>query len=151
MGSQLVPRLLAGHTNNARYRTLVRVDGQNCSLALIFIGTFPRPLPARAGARLSKQGADSRRYKDHRSGQQQSTDDLFVQGAAAMIAARIVFGRSHSSYPKWSRAHPSNLADHPAMAAGVSDTLWSLTDMVRVIEDWEAAGSAKISGTTLVG
>jgi hypothetical protein len=36
MGSQLVPRLLAGHTNNARYRTLVRVDGQNCSLGANF-------------------------------------------------------------------------------------------------------------------
>jgi hypothetical protein len=59
MGSQLVPRLLAGHTDNARYRTLERVDGQNCSLAIIFIGTFPRPLPARAGARLSKQAAEA--------------------------------------------------------------------------------------------
>jgi len=29
--------------------------------------------------------------------------------------------------------------------------LWSLTDMVRVIEDWEAARSAKISGGTVIG
>jgi hypothetical protein len=39
----------------------------------------------------------------------------------------------------------------PAMAGGVSDTLWSLTDMVRVIDDWEAAWSAKTSGKALVG
>jgi hypothetical protein len=35
--------------------------------------------------------------------------------------------------------------------AGVTKTLWSLTDMVRVIEDWEAARSLKISGETMVG
>jgi hypothetical protein len=39
----------------------------------------------------------------------------------------------------------------PAMAAGVTSQLWSLTDMVRVIEDWEAARSLKISGETMVG
>jgi hypothetical protein len=39
----------------------------------------------------------------------------------------------------------------PAMAAGVTSQLWSLTDMVRVIEDWEAARSLKISGETIVG
>ena len=38
----------------------------------------------------------------------------------------------------------------PAMAAGVTQTLWSLTDMVRVIEDWEAARSVK-PGDWLVG
>jgi hypothetical protein len=26
----------------------------------------------------------------------------------------------------------------PAMAAGVSDKLWSLTDMVRIVDEWEA-------------
>ena len=35
----------------------------------------------------------------------------------------------------------------PAMAAGVSKTLWSLTDMVRVIEDRETLRD----GTRLVG
>jgi hypothetical protein len=40
----------------------------------------------------------------------------------------------------------------PAMAAGVTSKLWSLTDMVRVIEDWEAARRpVKISGETMVG
>jgi hypothetical protein len=39
----------------------------------------------------------------------------------------------------------------PAMAAGVTPKLWSLTDMVRVIEDWEVARSLKISGETMVG
>lgn len=28
----------------------------------------------------------------------------------------------------------------PAMAAGVTKTLWELTDMVRVIDEWEARG-----------
>jgi hypothetical protein len=48
------------------------------------------------------------------------------------------------------RIHQS-LRITPAMAAGVTKTLWSLTDMVRVIEDWEAARSLKISGETMVG
>ena len=39
----------------------------------------------------------------------------------------------------------------PAMAAGVTNTLWSLTDMVQVIEEWEAARLLKISGETMVG
>src|SRR5690348_12406176 len=76
-GSQLVPRLWQGtpmpHVNGHSCASMVKIAlGDN------FYRQFPRPLPARAGARLSKQGADSRRYKDHRSGQQQSTDDLFV-------------------------------------------------------------------------
>jgi hypothetical protein len=37
------------------------------------------------------------------------------------------------------------------MAAGVTSKLWSLTDMLPVIEDWEAARSLKISGKTMVG
>jgi hypothetical protein len=37
------------------------------------------------------------------------------------------------------------------MAAGDVNTLWSLTDMVRVIEEWEPARSTKIGGLTLVG
>jgi hypothetical protein len=37
------------------------------------------------------------------------------------------------------------------MAAGLTSKLWSSTDMVRVIEDWEAARSLKISGETMVG
>jgi hypothetical protein len=31
------------------------------------------------------------------------------------------------------------------MAAGVTATLWSLTDMVRVIEDWEARHATKLA------
>jgi hypothetical protein len=27
----------------------------------------------------------------------------------------------------------------PAMAAGVTDKLWEMSDMVKVLEDWEAA------------
>jgi hypothetical protein len=36
------------------------------------------------------------------------------------------------------------------MAAGVTNTLWSLTDIVRVIEDWEAE-RAMTPGNRLVG
>ena len=36
-------------------------------------------------------------------------------------------------------------------AAGVTAKLWSMTDMVRVIEDWEASRSAKVTGETVVG
>ena len=39
----------------------------------------------------------------------------------------------------------------PAMAVGVTQTLWSLTDMVRVIEDWEKARRAPRLGDRLVG
>jgi hypothetical protein len=38
----------------------------------------------------------------------------------------------------------------PAMAAGVTTKLWDLTDMVRVIENWEAERAAK-PGDRLVG
>src|SRR6202047_4650919 len=38
----------------------------------------------------------------------------------------------------------------PAMAAGVTSELWSITDMVRTLEDWEAAKSAK-PGDRIVG
>lgn len=49
------------------------------------------------------------------------------------------------------RIHQS-LRITPAMAAGVTKTLWTLTDMVRVIEDWEAGRRpTKITGETLVG
>ena len=33
----------------------------------------------------------------------------------------------------------------PAMAAGVTTTLWSLVDMVKVIEDWEARHTPKLA------
>jgi hypothetical protein len=31
------------------------------------------------------------------------------------------------------------------MAAGVTTKLWSLTDMVRVVEEWEASGATKLA------
>ena len=41
----------------------------------------------------------------------------------------------------------------PAMAAGVSAKLWDLTDMARVIEDWESERAAEriARGERLVG
>jgi IS1 family transposase len=55
----------------------------------------------------------------------------------------------HFMHYNFVRIHQS-LRITPAMAAGVTTKLWSLTDMVRVIEDWEAR-SAKVGGNTLVG
>ncbi len=55
----------------------------------------------------------------------------------------------HFMHYNFVRIHQS-LRITPAMAAGVTQTLWSLTDMVRVIEDWEAVRATKVSGETLV-
>ena len=56
----------------------------------------------------------------------------------------------HFMYYNYVRVDQS-LRITPAMAAGVTPKLWSLTDIVRVIEDWEIARSLKISGKTMVG
>jgi IS1 family transposase len=55
----------------------------------------------------------------------------------------------HFMYYNFVRIHQS-LRITPAMAAGVTSKLWSLTDMARVIEDWEVARAAK-PGDRLVG
>ena len=34
----------------------------------------------------------------------------------------------------------------PAMAAGVTDTLWSLEDIVRIVDEWEATQKAEHGG-----
>jgi len=52
----------------------------------------------------------------------------------------------HFMHYNFVRIHQS-LRVTPAMAAGVTTKLWSVTDMVKVIEDREA----RISGDTLVG
>src|SRR5580704_5274470 len=49
----------------------------------------------------------------------------------------------HFMHYNFVRIHQS-LRITPAMAAGVTTTLWSLTDMVRVIEDWEARRSGML-------
>jgi len=56
----------------------------------------------------------------------------------------------HFMHYNFVRIHQS-LRITPAMAAGVTQKLWSLTDMVRVIEDWETARPERVSGYTLVG
>ena len=48
----------------------------------------------------------------------------------------------HFMHYNFVRIHQS-LRVTPAMVAGMTDTLWSLTDMVRVIEDWETARSVE--------
>jgi IS1 family transposase len=55
----------------------------------------------------------------------------------------------HFMHYNFVRIHQS-LRITPAMAAGVTSNLWSLTDMARVIEDWEAARAAK-PGDRLIG
>jgi IS1 family transposase len=44
----------------------------------------------------------------------------------------------HTMHYNFVRIHQT-LRVSPAMAAGVSKTLWELTDMVKALEDWEAA------------
>jgi hypothetical protein len=70
----------------------------------------------------------------------------------AQILRMMVEGREprpfgiHFMHYNFVRIHQS-LGITPAMAVGVTTTLWSLTDIVRVIEDWEA----RRAGTLLVG
>jgi hypothetical protein len=44
----------------------------------------------------------------------------------------------HFMYYNFVRIHQS-LKVSPAMAAGVTDKLWEIGDIVKVLEDWEAA------------
>jgi IS1 family transposase len=55
----------------------------------------------------------------------------------------------HFTHYNFVRIHQS-LRVTPAMAAGVTSKLWSLTDMTRITEDWEAQRSMKL-GDRLVG
>jgi IS1 family transposase len=55
----------------------------------------------------------------------------------------------HFMHYNFVRIHQS-LRVTPAIAAGVTSKLWSLTDMVRVIEDWETGRSAN-PGDRLIG
>lgn len=50
----------------------------------------------------------------------------------------------HFMHYNFVRIHQS-LRITPAMAASVTTTLWSLTDMVRVIDDWEARQAPKLA------
>jgi len=50
----------------------------------------------------------------------------------------------HFMHYNFVRIHQS-LRITPAMAAGVTSKLWSLTDMVRVIEEWEARHATKLA------
>ena len=56
----------------------------------------------------------------------------------------------HFMHYNFVRIHQS-LRITPAMAAGVTTKLWSLTDMVRVIDDWEARHDASRMGDRLIG
>ena len=49
----------------------------------------------------------------------------------------------HTMHYNFVRIHQT-LRCSPAMAAGVSATLWELADMVKVLEEWEARGKEGI-------
>jgi hypothetical protein len=59
-------------------------------------------------------------------------------------------GAIHFMHYNFVRIHQS-LRIAPAMAAGVAKTLWSLTDMARAIEDWEATQRPVKLGDRIVG
>ena len=40
------------------------------------------------------------------------------------------------------RSHPSNLANHASDGGGVTPKLWEMSDLVKVLEDWEASQAA---------
>lgn len=44
----------------------------------------------------------------------------------------------HFMYYNFVRVHQS-LRVTPAMAAGVTDKLWELTDIMQIVDEWEAA------------
>ena len=48
----------------------------------------------------------------------------------------------HFMYYNFVRIHQT-LRVTPAMAAGVTDTLWEIEDVVKMVEDWEAARRLK--------
>jgi hypothetical protein len=47
----------------------------------------------------------------------------------ALVIYSLRFGRIHQT-----------LRTSPAMAAGVSKTLWTMDDVVRIVEEWETKG-----------
>jgi hypothetical protein len=51
------------------------------------------------------------------------------------------FSLLHMMYYNFVRIHQT-LKISPAMAAGVTDKLWEMSDMVKVLEDWEAGQKA---------
>jgi hypothetical protein len=50
----------------------------------------------------------------------------------------------HFMHYNFVRIHRS-LRIIPAMAAGLTSTLWSLTDLVKIIEEWEARHAPKLA------
>ena len=75
-------------------------------------------------------------------------------GCDALLASRMPFQRSlktishalsiYFMHYNFVRIHQT-LRVTPAMAAGITDTLWSLEDMVRIVNEWEANQKEKAS------
>ena len=64
---------------------------------------------------------------------------------AAPVQSRQVtriFSTLHFLYYNFVRIHQT-LKGTPAMAAGVTDRLWEMTDVVKMIEAWEATEQRK--------
>ncbi len=66
---------------------------------------------------------------------------LVFFGTVAAAAAFLDFGVT--DIYNFVRIHQT-LRCTPAMAAGVSATLWEVADMVKVLEEWEATKDAQI-------
>jgi hypothetical protein len=56
--------------------------------------------------------------------------------------ATRIFSALHFLYYNFVRIHQT-LKGTPAMAAGVTDRLWEMNDVVRMIEAWKAMGQRK--------
>lgn len=56
--------------------------------------------------------------------------------------ATRIFSALHFLYYNFVRIHQT-LKVTPAMAAGVTDRLWEMTNVVKMIEAWEATGQRK--------
>jgi hypothetical protein len=65
-------------------------------------------------------------------------------GSAARVAAHyrdLLRKLARFMHYNFVRIHQT-LKISPAMAAGVTDKLWEMTDMVKALEDWEASQAA---------
>ena len=61
---------------------------------------------------------------------------LFVPSQTSNLRATVALDDSYTHY-NFVRVHRT-LCCTPVMAAGVTDRLWSLEDMVGIVDEWEA-------------
>jgi hypothetical protein len=63
---------------------------------------------------------------------------LIVRISQCMQQRRLEYDALHYMHYNFCRIHKT-LRITPAMAAGVTSKLWEMSDMVKVLEEWEAA------------